>query len=144
MNARIMTVLSAAALMLLFGSFVQAQCGGCKAHKDKAEKSEVVYITLEKLQALIAEDKNLVIIDVLSPESFAKSHIAGAINIPVGKFESGEALKDLDKAKTYVLYCANKKCKASTKAAEIMMKNGFKNVLDYENGLAEWEEKVKE
>lgn len=144
MNASIMTVLSAAALMLLFGSFVQAQCCQAKPTEAKTDKVEVVYITFEKLQMLIAEDKNLVIIDVLSPESFAKSHVKGAINIPVAQFASGEALKDLDKDKTYVLYCANKMCKASTKAAEIMMKNGFKNVLDYENGLAEWEEKMKE
>ena len=143
MNMRVMTVLTAALLMLLLGNVAYSQC--CPAHKpkDKAEaKPEVIYITLEKLQTMIAEDKNLVIIDVLSAESFAKSHVKGAINIPLAKFESGEALKDLDKEKTYVVYCANQKCKASTKAAEILLKNGYKNVFDYENGLEEWEQKA--
>lgn len=106
--------------------------------KNKSNNKSVQYIDKTEVQKMIKESKDLVIIDVLSPESYSKGHIKGAINIPLAKLNEKEVLNSLDKNKTYIVYCANKRCKASTKAAKLLLNNGFKKVFDYENGIAEW------
>ena len=135
---------------------VMGQCGGCgAARKADAAVSVAVqapvppvapqavqYITREKLQEMMAADKDLLIIDVLDAASFAKQHIEGAVNIPLARIgtEMGGYFAAIPKDRAMVVYCASQKCKASTKAAELLMANGYSNVVDYENGLAEWVE----
>jgi rhodanese-related sulfurtransferase len=135
--------------LVLISPDVMGQCGGCgvakKAHAAApvaapTAPQAVRYITREKLQEMMAADKDLLVIDVLDAASFAKQHIQGAVNIPLAQLgtEMTGCLAAIPKDRAIVVYCANQKCKASTKAAELLMANGFTNVVDYENGLAEW------
>ena len=110
---------------------------GCQTKK-AADTPEVKFIDKDQVQQMIKEEKDLVIIDVLSPESFAKAHIDGAISIPLAKLNDAKILNSLDKDKTYIVYCASTKCQASVKAAKILMANGFKKVFDYKAGIADW------
>ena len=114
-------------------------CSGCGCQVKKTEQ-KVNYIDKAEMQKMIKDQKNLVIIDVLSPASYAKSHVKGAISIPLDKLHDDSVLKTLDKDKTYIVYCANKKCQASTKGAKILLEHGYKNVYDNKNGIAEWKE----
>lgn len=120
-------------------SYACAGCG-CSASAKKDAEDNVKYIEKAELQKLIKANDNLVIVDVLRPDSYIKNHIKGAINIPLAKLYDQKYIDLLKKYKTVVVYCANKRCKASTKAAKLLMKHGLKNVLDYENGIAEWKE----
>ncbi len=126
--------------VLFNAGFAAAQCCATDTESVKKDNVTLQYIDKENLQGLIKENKDLVIIDVLSPKSYAENHIKGAVNIPYNKISEEKVLEQLDKNKTYVLYCANKRCKASTGAAKILLKHGFRKVYDYENGLAEWME----
>lgn len=156
-NLIIFTIIGTALLCFGFDVYACAGCG-CQAEKEtkkevkpacdtskKAEcpvvkKGDVAYITKDTLQNLMKAKDSLVIIDVLGAEKYAKGHIKGAINIPLKKLDNKELLANMDKSKTYVVYCANAKCQASVKAAKLLMKNGFKKVYDYKNGIAEWKE----
>lgn len=98
---------------------------------------EVNFIDLATLKEWKASHENLVIIDVLSPESYKKAHIPGAINIPYEQL--AERLDELDKNAKIVTYCANTICQASSKAAEILLEAGFTDVHDFKGGIHEWQ-----
>lgn len=94
----------------------------------------------DELHAMIERNDDIVILDVLPPESYLKQHLPGAINIPFHSENFEEMVERLipDKSKTVVAYCADKDCQASMKAAQKLAEMGYKNVSDYENGLQEW------
>jgi len=107
-----------------------------------APAAKVNYITLAQFRELQAKHPDLLVVDVLSAASFAKNHIPGAINVPLGRLErelDGYFAK-LAKDRPIVVYCASAKCHASTKAAELLMARGFTKVMDYQDGLAGWQE----
>ena len=49
-----------------------------------------------------------------------------------------EAGKKLKKADTIIVYCASYTCPASTNAAKILLKMGYKNVLDFKGSKKTW------
>jgi len=145
----------AGAALLMVGADVLAQC--CPGHAKPAAApaaamieapavpaapAQVTYITKDRLQEMIAAHEDLLIVDVLDASSFAKARIAGAVNVPLARMKEalGDCFAAMPKDRPIVVYCANQRCKASTKAAEMLMAAGFTNVVDYENGLAEWVE----
>ena len=100
-------------------------------------KDGVHYISKETLNKWLGEKRKPVVIDVLSPDSYNKAHIKGAINIPFQLLKTRMA--KLDKKATIVVYCASYQCHASTQAARQLSTLGFKNVYDYKGGIAEWQ-----
>lgn len=132
-------------------SYAGAGCGSCTAGpklkpepKPEAKKEltdkDVKYIDKDELQKVMKANDKLAIVDVLSPDSYIEGHVKGAINIPLKHLEKKEYIDMLKKYKTVVVYCANTKCKASTKAALLLMKNGLPNVVDYKGGIADYKE----
>ncbi len=96
-------------------------------------------ITREQLKAKLDAGEDLVLLDVLSPESYRQQHLPGAINIPFDKLDA-EHLADLPKEKEIVVYCASFACTASPTAARMLEEMGFTQVTDYEGGLEDWRE----
>jgi rhodanese-related sulfurtransferase len=60
--------------------------------------------------------QDFVLLDVRSPEMFAKGHVPGAINLPRGKI-TGRKLAEWPQATTFVVYCAGPHCNGANKAA---------------------------
>ena len=79
---------------------------------------------------------DLTIINVLENDCFKDCHIKGSINIPSKDLEA--KMKDWDREKPLVVYCASYHCPASANAYEILVAMGFKNVRAYEGGMKEW------
>ncbi len=96
-------------------------------------------ITREALKAMMEAGEDFVLVDVLSPDSYRKNHLPGAINIPVYEIET-EAPKRLSKSTKIVVYCASFECQASPTAAKKLEEMGFEQVIDFEGGLADWKE----
>ena len=67
-------------------------------------EAEVPRIDVQKAKAAF-DSGTAVIVDVRSPESYADGHIAGAINIPLGNFESDLANVPLKKDQWIITYC---------------------------------------
>lgn len=84
------------------------------------------------------KDKNVVVVNVLSKQSYEKRHIKGSISIPRSELETGR-WKELDKKKEIITHCSSYDCSASKYAAEFLEKKGFK-VWAYEGGIKEWAE----
>jgi rhodanese-related sulfurtransferase len=119
----------------LLGPLGLLACDSCGC-SGESKKAEPQLISKEVLLELMKKNDGLVIVDVLSPENYANGHIKGAINIPLAQLD--KSLDSLKKYKTIVVYCASYKCQASVKAAKLLMKHGFTNVLDYKGGIKEW------
>jgi rhodanese-related sulfurtransferase len=78
----------------------------------------------------------LIVINVLSYDSYADCHIKSSIHVPFDKLN--DFAQTLDKNQPIVVYCASYVCSASRKAWELLNSMGFKNAWAYEGGMAEW------
>ena len=61
-------------------------------------------LTVEQAKAAV-DSRAAVIVDVRSKEAYEASHIAGALFVPLGEFESNIAGLDLDKEQWIITYC---------------------------------------
>ena len=93
-------------------------------------------ISVAEFAKKIKEDKNIVILDVRTPQEYAQERLPNAIleNMQEDDFEQNIA--KMDKNQTYLLYC--KVGGRSSKALEIMKKTGFKQVFHLDGGIVEW------
>jgi rhodanese-related sulfurtransferase len=82
--------------------------------------------------------KDVILLDVRSPDYYAQGHIPGAKNVPLDQLAA--AMKTLPKDKTVITYCANFTCALAPKAALTLAKEGFK-VMELYGGIQEWTEK---
>lgn len=98
---------------------------------------EIKTITREELVNLQKEKKPK-LIDVLDRKSYEKEHLPGALSIPLDELsgKAGELLPKKDEL--IITYCGGFDCPASTKAAKILLGQGYKNVLDYKGGLEDY------
>lgn len=85
--------------------------------------------------------KKTVILDVRTPEEVAEGHLPGAKNIDVQGDLFQVSIEQLDKDKTYLLYCRSGKRTAV--AGTKMKAAGFKNVYMMDGGITAWKEKGK-
>jgi len=77
----------------------------------------------------------IIVVDARIPETFAKGHVPGAINLPHRTIDSSTTAS-LPRDKVIVTYCDGVFCNASTKAAAKLTALGFKvkEMLDGMNG----------
>ena len=82
-------------------------------------------------------EPGVVILDVRTAGEFAEGHIQNAINIDVesGQFDSGIA--ELDKAKTYAVYCRSGR--RSGIAVGKMSDAGFTSLFNLNAGISDWQ-----
>ncbi len=64
-------------------------------------------VSLEELRPrVLARDRSLVLVDVLSPESYRAGHIPGAISFPLADITAQSAAARLpDRAADLIVYC---------------------------------------
>jgi ArsR family transcriptional regulator len=61
-------------------------------------------VTLETLRTRM-RDHRVVILDVLSPPTFAAGHIPGAMNIPVAELRERATVELPDRSREIIAYC---------------------------------------
>lgn len=64
----------------------------------------------------LSKQPDFVLLDVRSPTLFARGHVAGALNLPVGKIIRSK-LEDWPLETVFVTYCAGPHCNGAAKAA---------------------------
>ena len=86
--------------------------------------------------AEVIKDSSVVILDVRTPEEFAQGHIQGSINIDVSSSDFVSQVSQLDKTKTYAVYCRSGN--RSTVATAEMEKLGFTSLYNMTGGAIDW------
>jgi rhodanese-related sulfurtransferase len=110
-----------------------------QAHAQDSLKKET--ISPKKFNKL-SKKKNSEVIDVRSAAEYETGHIPGARQIDVEKPGFEEAVQELDRSKTYLLYC--KSGRRSEKALNKMHKMGFTKVYHLKGGIQNWKGKIEQ
>ena len=97
-------------------------------------------IDRESLWQKLQNGDELVLMDALSPMSYAASHLPGAINIPPPSVDelAERRIPNLDTE--VVVYCANPDCASSVEVAKRLIELGYQNVRHYAGGKSDWAE----
>ncbi len=112
--------------------------GSCSQESGKkaAAVADVKTITKEQLKRKL--DQGAVqVVNVLDPKWYELGIIQGSKKIPLKELD--QRIKELDKSKEVVTYCASYECSASSEAARKLEAKGFQ-VSAYEGGIKEWKE----
>ena len=83
-------------------------------------------ITPEQAKKLM-KNKDIVLLDVRTPEEYAEQHLKGSLNIDINSDGFSGKLKKLDREKVYIVFCRSGA--RSSAATQIMKDQGFKTVL---------------
>lgn len=95
-------------------------------------------INRDELRRRLQESPGRVIlVDVRDRPDFEAEHIRGAISIPLPEL-SMRVRREFGKKEEIIVYCGSFECPLSTKAAELLEKNGYERVMVYEGGLKDW------
>ncbi|WP_416546309.1 rhodanese-like domain-containing protein [Limnohabitans sp. DCL3] len=78
-----------------------------------------------------------IVIDVCEPEEFARGHVIGAKNLPLGQLEEKLAQLVKNKASHVIMVC--QVGARSARAAAAARKLGFENVQSLAGGLKAWQ-----
>jgi len=105
-------------------------------------ESNIVQLNVADFKSHIAESKDEVLLDVRTPEEFAGGNIEGAINIDFKAPDFEQKIGELDKNKTYLVYCLSGM--RSRKAADRMSELGFTSLYTLNGGYSAWTEKESE
>ncbi len=97
-------------------------------------------ITAQELRKMQGAGEDFLLVNTLPADSFAKTKIPGAVNIPESDsdFVQRVEMQAGGKGKTVVVYCASSQCDSSTKGAEKLNKAGFTDLYDFEAGFEGW------
>jgi rhodanese-related sulfurtransferase len=95
-------------------------------------------IGADELWEAITAESALVIVDALSPISYAASHLPGAINITPETVDEQAPRRIPDRHVKVVVYCSNSSCDASTIVANRLVELGYDNVRPYPGGKEQW------
>lgn len=94
-------------------------------------------ISLAEVMNILNKNKGI-LLDVRNNDEVKKTgSIKGAQHIPLPELE--KRLSELNKNNTYITFCASGN--RSKKAAEILKKNGFKNIYNSKEGMNSWNHK---
>lgn len=107
-------------------------------------------ISTEDLKKMIDEKQDIIIVDTMPADSFAKGHIPGAVNAELPKTGLKDATDEQktafikilgeDKTKKIVVYCGFVACGRSHAGAVLAKENGFVNVLRQPGGIIAWKD----
>lgn len=104
------------------------------------EKDSIQVLSIAKFEKLSAKRKAN-ILDVRTPEEVAEGHLVGAKTVNFLGANFTTEVQELNKNKTYLLYCRSGT--RTRKAADAMQKMGFKHVYMLDGGITAWKEAGK-
>jgi rhodanese-related sulfurtransferase len=97
-------------------------------------------LTSEELKAKIDNHEDFILVDVLPHSDYARTHIQGAINIPLEELET-KANQWLSHQIDIIIYSAGPRCRGGEFAQEYLAAHGFRAWRLHE-GLEEWARKL--
>jgi rhodanese-related sulfurtransferase len=97
-------------------------------------------IDRESLREKLERGDDFVLVDALSPMSFAASHLPGAINLTPGWVDERARRRIPDLDTEVVVYCLGVDCDSSVKVANRLIELGYRNIHHYAQGMNDWVE----
>lgn len=99
-------------------------------------------VTRNELKKMQENREDILLLNVLSRESFRRAHIPGSYNAPVGEedfMQKVEAITGAEgKSRPIVTYCGGFHCNASKDAAHRLEAAGYQSISAFEGGMEDW------
>jgi rhodanese-related sulfurtransferase len=92
----------------------------------------------EELQERMERSDALVLVDALSPTSYAMSRLPGAINLPPDSVDEWAPRRLPDLGAEVVVYCLDADCDSSAIVARRLIELGYRDVRHYAEGKQDW------
>lgn len=102
--------------------------------------SGIPEIGCQELWAKLERGEHVVLVDALSPISYAAVRLPGAVNIPPREVDALAERRIPDLDAEVVVYCANRGCESSVDVARRLVELGYRNVSHFAGGKVEWRE----
>lgn len=99
-------------------------------------------VTREQLQARLAANPALVLLEALPAKYFQDWHLPNARHFPHDQARQLAPRVVPDKSAEIVVYCASKTCRNSHIAADVLQQMGYADVAVYAGGKEDWKEAV--
>jgi rhodanese-related sulfurtransferase len=112
-----------------------AGCGTDEPAGSTAGDASYEHIDAGTFADRVAE-RDVVLLDVRTPEEFAAGHLQGATNLPLAAEDFGDRITGLDPDTTYAVYCRTGA--RSQQAMELMREAGIEEVYDLDGGITAW------
>jgi rhodanese-related sulfurtransferase len=103
-------------------------------------ETTVASIDREALWRMMESSADFVLVDALSPMSFAAAHLPGAINLTPGWVDDRARRRIPDRDTEVVVYCQGEDCDSSVKVAHRLLELGYRNIRHYAGGVDDWRE----
>jgi rhodanese-related sulfurtransferase len=130
-------------VLSLLGASTAVACGAAEpgpAPRSADPAAGVKHVEPAGAEKLIQE-KQVVVLDLRTPEEFKAGHIAGATNLNFNAADFAQKLDRLDKEKSYLVHCASGR--RSTASLATFKKLKFKSIIHLDGGLKAWEKAGK-
>lgn len=95
-----------------------------------------VKVSIAEAKEIIAENKELLILDTRTQEEYDAGHIEGAILIPYNKLEMNLDQLDGYEDKPILVYCRTGS--RSAVAVDTLIENGFNKIYHMNQGFSRW------
>jgi len=131
MNIKKSHILFIGLLWISMISCGQKQKDGSKDQDSSAKISLISPVELNKV------NKEILLIDVRTPNEYASGHLENSVNIDYKADNFKDLISELDTDQEVYVYC--KVGGRSGRSAKILKDMGFKKVYDLEGGILAWE-----
>lgn len=99
-------------------------------------------VTRNELQARLAANPGLVLLEALPAKYYDDWHLPGARHFPHDQARALAPAVVPDRSAEIVVYCASRTCRNSHIAANVLQQLGYTNVSVYAGGKEDWKEEV--
>lgn len=96
------------------------------------------HVSRDELRQKIERGAEFVLVDALSPTSYARSHLPGAVNMPPERVDALARRRIPDRHTEVVVYCSSSTCDSSLTVARRLLELGYLNVRHYAEGKRDW------
>ncbi len=93
-------------------------------------------ISVQEVKQALDQGRQVILLDVRSPEELLRGKIDGAINVPLDKIKDQIELVIPDKSTIIYVYCLS--ASRSPQAVKVMEQLGYQHVFNVSHGLLAW------
>lgn len=101
----------------------------------------VFELSADQAAALLAEDTDVVVLDIRTPEEFEQGNIPGAINIDYRSDDFRSKIEELDRSTHYLVHCASGGRSGSS--LQTFQDLGFSRIYHLTNGYNAWSQETQ-
>ncbi|MGK0701315.1 sulfurtransferase TusA family protein [Priestia flexa] len=109
------------------------------SNEEGIEKKHPYLVSNDELEAKLAANESILVVDVREEAEYGFRHIPNAVNIPLGDLEA--RMNELDKGKEVFVVCRTGS--RSDLAAQKLSESGFTSVKNVVPGMSEWSGETK-